>query len=270
MRSRPGVKPTFSDSEVLTVEIVRDLEGETRERRWYAKVAANWRPLFPRLPERSVLHQRTKSLWLLLDRCRCYVRHRLLDPTDGQRLLDGTAVPVCDVSRVGRPDGSSAGRQGHVYGAEIGRCAARAWWFYGFKLVLTAPVDFLVDQAVVVPAAADEREAAAALLAPGVVYIADRNFSRFASPTWQATLDHMGCGVIAPPPRRHAAAQDPAERAFLRHVRTRVETLIGLLKGEHGREDHGARSWWGLHTRIAGILAAHTIGRYLVAMGVYD
>jgi hypothetical protein len=270
VRSRPGVKPTFTDSEVITLELVRDLEGETRERRWYAKVAANWRPLFPQLPERSVLHKRTKSLWLLLDRCRCAVRDRHLDPADGRRLLDGTAVPVCDVSRVGRPDGSSAGRQWQTYGAEIGRCAARAWWFYGFKLVLTATVDFLPDQAVLVPAAADEREVAEALLEPGYVYIADRNFSRLASPTWAATLDHVGCGVIAPPPRRYAAEQDPAERAFLRHVRNRVETLIGLLKGEHGLEEHGARSWWGLRTRIAGILAAYTIGRYLVAMGVCD
>ena len=34
VRSRPGVKPRFSDSEVLTLEVVRELEGETRERRW--------------------------------------------------------------------------------------------------------------------------------------------------------------------------------------------------------------------------------------------
>ncbi len=266
VRSRPGVKPHFRDSEVLTLEVVRDLEGETRERRWYAKVAANWRALFPQLPERSVLHKRTKSLGLVLDRCRCALRDRLLDPDDLLRLLDGTPVPVCDVSRVARPDGSSAGRQWFEAGAEIGRCAARAWWFYGFKVVLTATLDMLPDQVAVVPAATDEREAAAPLLVPGLTYIADRNFSRAVSPTWNATLDKVGCAVVAPPPRRLAAAQDLEEKAFLRHVRNRVETLIGLLKSEHGLEDHGARSWWGLRTRIAGVLAACTIGRYLVAL----
>jgi hypothetical protein len=266
VRSRPGVKPRFSDSEVLTLEVVRELEGETRERRWYARVAANWRALFPCLPERSVLHKRTKSLGLLLDRCRCCVRDRLIDPADPRRLLDGTPVPVCAVSRVGRPDGTSAGRQWPPYGAEIGRCAARAWWFYGFKLVLTATVDMVPDQAVLVPAAADERAAAAALLTPGLVVIGDRNFSRFAAPTWRAELDALGCAVVAPPPRRHAAAQDPAEEAFLRHIRNRIETLIGLLKSEHGLEDHGAHSWWGLRTRVAGVLAAYTIGRYLMTV----
>ncbi len=269
VRQRPGVKPRLTDSEVLTLEIVRVLDGETRERRWYARVAANWRHLFPRLPERSVLHKRTKSLGRVLDRCRCWLRDRLIDPADPRRLLDGTPVPVCDVSRVRRPDGSSAGQQWYPYGAEIGRCAARAWWFYGFKLVLTATLDFVPDQAALVAAATDEREAASALLDPGHLYVADRNFSRLASPTWRAALDHADCGVIAPPPRRHAADQDPAERTFLRSVRNRVETLIGLLKGEHGLEDHGARSWWGLRTRIAGVLAAYTLGRYLVALGVY-
>ena len=34
VRERPGVKPRFGDSEVLTLELVRELEGETRERRW--------------------------------------------------------------------------------------------------------------------------------------------------------------------------------------------------------------------------------------------
>jgi hypothetical protein len=261
VRGRPGVKPRCSDSEVLTLELVRELEGETRERRWYRTVAANWRGLFPHLPERSVLHKRTKGLWRLLDRCRCAWRDRLL-ADDPRRLIDGTPVPVCAVSRVGRPDGSSAGRQWHEHGAEIGRCAARGWWFYGFKLVLTATLDLLPDQVVVVPAAADEREAALALLRPGQVLIGDRNFSRYASPAWRAALDHTGVQVIAPPPRRHAAAQDPAERASLRYLRNRIETLIGLLKSEHGLEDHGAHSWWGLLTRLAGLLAAFTLARY--------
>jgi len=267
VRSRPGVKPRCSDSEVLTLELVRELEGETRERRWYRTVRANWRGLFPDLPERSVLHKRTKSLYRVLDRCRCALRDRLLDD-DPRRLIDGTPVPVCEVSRVGRPDGSSAGRQWFEYGAAIGRCAARAWWFYGFKLVLTATLDMLPDQAVLVPATADEREVAAALLTPGQVLIGDRNFNRQASPTWRAALDAADVEVIAPPPRRYAAQQDPTERGFLQHVRNRIETLIGLLKGEHGLEDHGARSWWGLLTRVAGCLAAFTLARYCVHFGL--
>jgi hypothetical protein len=109
VRGRPGVKPRFSDSEVLTLVMVRALEGQTRERRWYRMVSANWRGLFPQLPERSVLYKRTKSLWRLLDRCRCRLRDRLLTD-DLRRPIDGTPVPVRAISRVGRPRGRSAGR----------------------------------------------------------------------------------------------------------------------------------------------------------------
>jgi hypothetical protein len=214
-----------------------------------------------------VLHKRTKSLYQLLDRCRCALCDQVLTD-DPYRLVDGTPVPVCAVSRVGRPDGSSAGQQWLPYGAEIGRCTARAWWFFGFKLVLTASLDLLPDQAVLIPAAADEREAAAALLTPGIVLVGDRNFSRNASATWRDVLDHTGVAVIAPPPRCHEADQDPDERAFLHHVRNRIETLIGRLKSEHGPEQHGARSWWGLLSRVSSILAAYTIGRYCLAFAL--
>src|SRR5260370_7690855 len=67
VRGRPGVKPRCSDSEVLTLERVRELEGQTRERRWYRTVRANWRGPFPRPSERSVLHKRTKALWRPVD-----------------------------------------------------------------------------------------------------------------------------------------------------------------------------------------------------------
>jgi hypothetical protein len=46
VRERPGVKPRFSDSEVLTVEVVRTLEGQRSERRWHRMVQANWQALF--------------------------------------------------------------------------------------------------------------------------------------------------------------------------------------------------------------------------------
>jgi hypothetical protein len=146
------------------------------------------------------------------------------------------------------------------HGVGIGRCAARGWWYCGFKLVLTATVDLLPDQAVLIPAGGDKREAAAAVLQPGLVLIADRTCSRYASSSWSEELEAAGV-VVAPPPQRHAAGQDPAERAYLRHSRNRVETLIGLLNSEHGLEDHGARSWWGLLTRLAGVLAACTVAR---------
>jgi hypothetical protein len=46
--------------------------------------------------------------------------------------------------------------------------------------MLTAKMDLRLGQAVLIPAAADEREAAAALLTPGMVLVGGRNVSRYA------------------------------------------------------------------------------------------
>src|SRR5260370_30935935 len=103
VRGRPGVKPRFSDSEVLTLELVRELEGQTKERRWYRTVRANWRGLFPRLPERSVLHKRTKAQWRLLGRRRRARR--------GSALAGGPPPPVDGTPRArspGPPGGAAA------------------------------------------------------------------------------------------------------------------------------------------------------------------
>jgi hypothetical protein len=98
-----------------------------------------------------------------------------------------------------------------------------------------------------------------------MILSADRTFRRFVSLAWRDTLDQAGVAVLASPPRRHAAGQDSAERAFLASIRNRIETLIGLLKSEHGLGHHGARSLCGLVTRTAGILTAFTLVRYCKA-----
>ncbi|GAC1429573.1 MAG: hypothetical protein NVSMB65_03010 [Chloroflexota bacterium] len=64
--------------------------------------------------------------------------------------------------------------------------------------------------------------------------------------------------------------QDLTARAFLRHVRNGMETHINLLTGEQGREDHGARSWWELHTRIASVLDTYPVGCYPVVLGAHS
>jgi hypothetical protein len=95
---------------------------------------------------------------------------------------------------------------------------------------------------VLIPAAGDQRDVAAALLQPGLVLVGARTCSRYASPTWCVELDHAGATMTAPLPRRLAASQYPAKRAFLHYPRNCIETLIVLLKHEHSLEDQSAHS----------------------------
>ncbi len=94
-----------------------------------------------------------------------------------------------------------------------------------------------------------------------MVLVGDHNFTPLASPIWRTTLVHSGVQVIAPPSRQLATTQDRVERAFLRQVGNRIKTLVGLLKGSHGLETRGVRSWWYLLTRVTSALAAVILAR---------
>ncbi|MBD2699981.1 hypothetical protein IC229_05000 [Spirosoma sp. BT702] len=61
---RSGTKPTFSDSEVITLTLVNQMVIDS-ETAWYRFVKRNYKPLFPKLIEPSRYHQRSKSLFKL-------------------------------------------------------------------------------------------------------------------------------------------------------------------------------------------------------------
>jgi hypothetical protein len=60
--TRPGPAPTCSDSELLTLAVVRHLLARPSERARLAELRANWADLFPRLPHQSEYNRRVR--WL--------------------------------------------------------------------------------------------------------------------------------------------------------------------------------------------------------------
>lgn len=65
-----GSKPTFSDSEMLTLMLAIDFFEFTSERRYRAFIAANYRRLFPQLLDQSQYNRRARSLRYLLNQLR--------------------------------------------------------------------------------------------------------------------------------------------------------------------------------------------------------
>ena len=65
-----GSKPTFSDSEMLTLMLAIDFFEFTSERRYRAFIAANYRDLFPQLLDQSQYNRRARRLRYLLNELR--------------------------------------------------------------------------------------------------------------------------------------------------------------------------------------------------------
>jgi hypothetical protein len=253
---RPGPPPRCSDAEVLTIALVRHLLGRPSERAFLAEVGRDWRAYFPALPRQSEFNRRVRWLWGAFEG----LRRRALAaaPEDPWQQVDTTALPVKHPSRVRGPDAWAG--PGDL-AAGFGFDAAHREWFYGFRLAVRTDLGARTIRAWgLVPAAVDERAAADGLLngpAPAGLLL-DRGFLGAA---WAAAHRARGTRVVHTPGRHARRTLPRAVRRPVARLRNRVETTIGELTEGLGLARHRAKTVWGLLTRAAATILAHTLLR---------
>ena len=254
---RPGPAPACSDAELLAIAQVRHLLGRRSEAAFLAEVARDWPHLFPCLPHQSEANRRIRWLWGAFEQLRGYLAMQL--PADDCQQIDTTALPVKHTSRVRGPDSWTGPNGLH---ARFGRDAAHAEWFYGFRLAVRTDLGSRVVRAwSIVPAAVNEREVAADLLEaspPPRDLLLDKGFSGRAFAAGQAA---RGTAVLIPPTRNQRPATPPILQKIIAEWRNRIETTFQEITDQMELARHGAHTFWGLLTRTAATIAAHTLMR---------
>ena len=259
---RPGPAPACSDAELLAIAIVRHLLSGRSEAGFLAEVARDWSHLFPILPHQSEANRRIRWLWGAFEQLRAMLAARR--PADDCQQADTTALPVKHTSRVRGSDGWTG--PGNDLAARFGRDAAHAEWFYGFRLAIRADLGSRVIRAWgIVPAAVNERDVADDLLAAGPPprdLLADKGFAGAAFAARQAA---RGTAVLIPPAKGQRHAIPSILRTIIAQWRNRIETTFGEITDLMGLARHGAHTFWGLLTRTAATIAAHTLLRVCLA-----
>ena len=254
--ARPGPVPACSDAELLAIAVVRHLLGRRSESGFLAEVARDWGHLFPALPHQSEANRRTRWLWGAFEQLRATLAARL--PEDDCQQADTSALPVKHASRVRGPDGWTG--PGNDLAARFGRDAAHAEWFYGFRLAVKTDLGSRIVRAwAIVPAAVNEREVAEDLLEAGPAprdLLADKGFSGRAFAAAQAA---RGTAVLVPPEKKQRASMPPVLQKVIAEWRNRIETTFSEITDRMELARHGAHSFWGLITRTAATIAAHTL-----------
>ncbi len=258
---RPGPAPACTDAELLAIALARHLLGRRSEAGFLAEVARDWAHLFPRLPHQSEANRRIRWLWGASGQFRAALAARA--PEDDCQQIDTSALPVKHPSRVRGPDGWT-GLNG-LY-ARFGRDTAHAEWFYGFRLAIKAGLGTRIIRAwSIVPAAVNERDVAAGLLEAGFPprdLLADKGFNGKAFAAQQAA---RGTAVLVPPAKDQRASMPAILRQVIAQWRNRVETTFKEITDQMELARHGAHTFWGLHTRTAATIAAHTLLRVCLA-----
>ena len=261
--ARPGPEPACSDAELLTVAMVRHLLGRRSEAGFLAEVARDWAHLFPRLPHQSEANRRIRWLWGAFEQFRVTLAARL--PGDDCQQVDTSALPVKHTSRVRGPDQWTG--PGNDLAARFGRDAAHAEWFYGFRLAIKTDLGSRIVRAwSIVPAAVNEREVAEDLLQAGPPprdLLCDKGFNGKAFAAGQAA---RGTAVLVPPAKNQRASMPAILQKVIAQWRNRIEASFGEITDLMGLARHGAHTFWGLLTRTAATIAAHTLLRTCLAV----
>ena len=258
---RPGPAPACSDAELLAIALVRHLLGRRSEAGFLAEVARDWAHLFPRLPHQSEANRRLRWLWGASEQLRAALAARL--PEDDCQQIDTSALPVKHASRVRGPDQWTG--PGNDLAARFGRDAAHAEWFYGFRLAIKTDLGSRIVRAwSIVPAAVSERDVAHDLLEAGPPprdLLADKGFNGKAFAAQQAA---RGTAVLVPPTKDQRKQMPAILQKVIAEWRNRVEASFAEITDLMELARHGAHTFWGLLTRTAATIAAHTLLRTCV------
>jgi len=249
-----GRAPLLSDSELITLAVAQVLQGYHCEQRWirHVRSSAQWRGMFPYLPDQSGYHKRLKNAQPLL--CKAILTLAACCPSwfDDLWMTDATPVP-CGMSRETVKRSDLAGHAGYGY------CASHSRWYWGLKLYLVCTGDGMPIMWCLANPKIGEREVVAALLEhnhhlirTGQILLADKGF---AGKEFKQLTDAMGLRL-----RRPDRKDETYRNGNLGGVRQWIESVNQTLKGQLDLEDHGARTPAGVFTRIAQRLLAMATG----------
>ena len=257
LRGKPGVKPTFSDSEVITLLLAMDFVPFPGETQFLGFIRANYLALFPRLPDQSQFNRRARALRLLLEELRRFWLHQLAVTEERQFLLDTKPVPVVGYKRSKR-------RSDFRGSADYGYCASRNMHYFGYKLVSITTLNGLPVVYDLVPASTDERLAAEAVLdyLAGCAIYGDKGF---IGEEWQLQIYEQTGNRIWTVKRENMHEQNPkAFDRWLNSIRERIEGAFNEIQNT-GRniERLLAKTVLGVSTRVIAKMTSHALKHLL-------
>ena len=223
LKGKPGVKPVFSDSEMLTLMVAQDFIPYPGETQYVGYLRANHLSLFPRLVDQSQFNRRARNLRWLMERMRQGWLSRLGVKAPRQLLIDTKPIPVMGYKRT-KSHSAFAGQ------AAYGHCAARNLNYFGYKLVLLSTLNGIPIVYDLVPANLDERDAAEVVLqrVRNCDVFGDKGF---IGEDWQATIQAHTGNRIWTAKRANQANQNPPEfDRLLSHVRERIEGVFHRIQ----------------------------------------
>ncbi len=245
-----GPKPTLSDAEVLSIEVVGEYLGFSEDKELFDYFRRHYAHFFPALRRvhRTTFVRQAANLWKVKE----YIWQRLLALTHHDRsfaLVDSFPLPACLFAR--------APRCRRFRGeAAFGKDTLLKQTFYGFRMHVRVCWAGVITSFSVAPANAHELCVLPEIVegTSGIV-IGDRNYH---SPGTARELRAGGLDLVAPHAHK-STDPNPRKSAFLSKVRYRIDTVFGQLTERYSIKRLWARDIWHLGSRLLRKVLSHTV-----------
>jgi hypothetical protein len=257
LRGKPGAKPEFTDSEVITLMLAQEFIPFPSETQYIGFIRANYLALFPKLVDQSQFNRRARALRLLVEQLRRYWLVQKGWHLHTRYLLDTKPVPVLGYKR-NKEHSDFAGS------ANFGRCVSRNLKYFGYKLVAISTLNGIPIVYDLVPANTDERVAAEAVIDyfSFCDIFADKGFLGLK---WQTAIFDQTNNLLWTPRRANQKVQNsPDLDRWLSKIRERIEGVFHEIQNT-GRniERFLAKTILGLTTRVITKMTAHLLRHLL-------
>src|SRR5438128_6846019 len=253
---RPGPAPRLSDSELVTIALYQELIGEPREDHFFRLHQASLQTFFPALNERSRYNRRKRDLWSVI----LAVRVSLQIVLDALELEETAAIDSAPVPCVGYKRAKHASE--FVGTADYGVCSSKAMKYFGYKLHSVVSLTGIILGFLLTPASRYDNQPVVELLDSFSHHLkrllGDGAYN-------DAALQHYleqyrSLELLAPTKVNQSPARSLQAQRQLNRLRLICETVNAQLQEQLHLSKHYAKSTWGVMTRIAAKVTAHSVG----------
>src|SRR5213082_587942 len=259
---RPGPAPRLTDSELVTIAVYQELIGEPREDHFFRLHQASLLTFFPGLNERSRYNRRKRDLWSVI----LAVRVSLQIVLDALQLQETAAIDSAPVPCVSYKRSKQA--SDFVGSADYGVCSSKAMKYFGYKLHSVVSLTGVIMSFLLTPASPYDNQPVVELLDSFAHHLKRLlGDGAYNDATLQSFLEqYRSLELLAPtkvnqPPQRSQSAQRQLNR-----LRLICETVNAQLQEQLHLSKHYAKSTWGLVTRLAAKVTAHSLGMMVNAL----
>lgn len=239
-----GFNPGLSDAEIITMEIVGEIQGRHEDKAIWRYFRDHWPDWFPALGSYKNFTKHAANLVWIKER----MMTELFPAHDAVHIIDGVPMPVCHKARANRC-------RTFEDIAAWGYCAAKDEYYFGLR---GHPVINLKAQVVafpLTPANAGERDVLSDLInkIKGIL-LGDKGF---ISEKWKEVLRLNGVDLQTPLRDNMPDIRPEKEVKVILRTRRLVETVIGILTEKFSIASIKARDLWRLSSRIYRKLLAY-------------